>query len=62
VKFLLDFYFFTFCVCEGSLGLSILVSIVCSHGNDYLESLDCIKMLKYLFVVFLTSLGFIGKI
>nr|YP_010759004.1 NADH dehydrogenase subunit 4L [Ctenolepisma longicaudatum]WEX31829.1 NADH dehydrogenase subunit 4L [Ctenolepisma longicaudatum] len=31
--------FLTFCVCEGSLGLSILVSIVRSHGNDYLDSL-----------------------
>jgi NADH-ubiquinone oxidoreductase chain 4L len=26
--------FFVFSVCEGSLGLSILVSMVCSHGNS----------------------------
>jgi NADH-ubiquinone oxidoreductase chain 4L len=28
-------YFFVFSVCEGSLGLSILVSMIRSHGNDY---------------------------
>lgn len=28
-------YFLTFSVCEGVLGLSILVSIIRSHGNDY---------------------------
>jgi hypothetical protein len=31
-------YFFVFSVCEGSLGLSILVSIIRSHGNDYFQS------------------------
>nr|NP_976148.1 NADH dehydrogenase subunit 4L [Tricholepidion gertschi]AAO40221.1 NADH dehydrogenase subunit 4L [Tricholepidion gertschi] len=30
--------FIIFCVCEGSLGLSILVSMVRSHGNDYFSS------------------------
>ena len=30
-------YFLVFSVCEGSLGLSILVSIICSHGNDYFQ-------------------------
>jgi len=35
--------FLTFCVCEGSLGLSILVSIVRSHGNDYLGSLIVLR-------------------
>lgn len=28
-------YFLTFAVCEGVLGLSIIVSIIRSHGNDY---------------------------
>lgn len=28
-------FFLTLGVCEGALGLSLLISIVCSHGNDY---------------------------
>lgn len=28
-------FFLTFSVCEGVLGLSILVSIIRTHGNDY---------------------------
>lgn len=31
-------YFLVFRVCEGVLGLSILVSIIRSHGNDYFLS------------------------
>lgn len=31
-------YFLTFGVCEGALGLGILVSIIRSHGNDYFRS------------------------
>ena len=27
-------------VCEGSLGLSILVILIRSHGNDFLQSLN----------------------
>lgn len=30
--------FLTFRVCEGALGLSILVSIIRRHGNDYFQS------------------------
>nr|YP_009763111.1 NADH dehydrogenase subunit 4L [Myrmeleon formicarius]QIR63623.1 NADH dehydrogenase subunit 4L [Myrmeleon formicarius] len=30
--------FLTFSVCEGALGLSILVSMVRTHGNDYFQS------------------------
>jgi len=30
--------FLTFRVCEGALGLSILVSIIRSYGNDYFQS------------------------
>nr|AIY62032.1 NADH dehydrogenase subunit 4L [Glossotermes oculatus]URH16511.1 NADH dehydrogenase subunit 4L [Glossotermes oculatus] len=31
-------YFLVFSVCEGALGLSILVSMIRSHGNDYFGS------------------------
>nr|YP_448747.1 NADH dehydrogenase subunit 4L [Petrobius brevistylis]AAX39859.1 NADH dehydrogenase subunit 4L [Petrobius brevistylis] len=31
-------FFFTLAVCEGALGLSILVSLVRSHGDDYFMS------------------------
>jgi NADH-ubiquinone oxidoreductase chain 4L len=30
--------FLTFRVCEGALGLSILISIIRTHGNDYFNS------------------------
>nr|YP_009467173.1 NADH dehydrogenase subunit 4L [Bombyx lemeepauli]ARB51934.1 NADH dehydrogenase subunit 4L [Bombyx lemeepauli] len=30
--------FLVFSVCEGPLGLSILVSMIRSHGNDYFQS------------------------
>nr|QZH43604.1 NADH dehydrogenase subunit 4L [Coboldia fuscipes] len=30
--------FLTFSVCEGALGLSILVSLIRTHGNDYFQS------------------------
>nr|YP_010248513.1 NADH dehydrogenase subunit 4L [Turanogryllus eous]QTK22277.1 NADH dehydrogenase subunit 4L [Turanogryllus eous] len=30
--------YLVFAVCEGSLGLGILVSMVRSHGNDYFQS------------------------
>nr|YP_009692005.1 NADH dehydrogenase subunit 4l [Paradyschiria parvula]QEG77640.1 NADH dehydrogenase subunit 4l [Paradyschiria parvula] len=29
-----------FSVCEGALGLSILVSIIRTHGNDYFQSFN----------------------
>nr|WBK02871.1 NADH dehydrogenase subunit 4L [Inocellia (Epinocellia) sp.] len=32
--------FITFCVCEGSLGLAILVSLIRTHGNDYFKSFN----------------------
>lgn len=31
--------FLVFRVCEGALGLSILISLVRTHGNDYFQSL-----------------------
>nr|YP_009512539.1 NADH dehydrogenase subunit 4L [Parum colligata]AXJ93093.1 NADH dehydrogenase subunit 4L [Parum colligata] len=32
--------FLVFSVCEGSLGLSILVSMIRTHGNDYFQSFN----------------------
>ncbi|MEY8699565.1 NADH dehydrogenase subunit 4L, partial [Enterococcus faecalis] len=32
--------FLTFRVCEGALGLSVLVSIIRTHGNDYFRSFN----------------------
>lgn len=36
-------FFLTFCVCEGVLGLSILVSIIRTHGNDYFQSFSILQ-------------------
>jgi NADH-ubiquinone oxidoreductase chain 4L len=35
--------YLTFCVCEGALGLSILVSIIRTHGNDYFNSFNVLQ-------------------
>lgn len=35
--------FLTFCVCEGALGLGILVSIIRTHGNDYFNSFSVLQ-------------------
>nr|YP_010149158.1 NADH dehydrogenase subunit 4L [Ectropis grisescens]QQV70075.1 NADH dehydrogenase subunit 4L [Ectropis grisescens]UOR16956.1 NADH dehydrogenase subunit 4L [Ectropis grisescens] len=32
--------FLVFTVCEGALGLSILVSMIRTHGNDYFKSFN----------------------
>nr|AOY39108.1 NADH dehydrogenase subunit 4L [Chelonarium sp. BMNH 840450] len=32
--------FLTMSVCEGALGLSVLVSVIRTHGNDYLGSIN----------------------
>nr|YP_009261593.1 NADH dehydrogenase subunit 4L [Hypsopygia regina]AKH04960.1 NADH dehydrogenase subunit 4L [Hypsopygia regina] len=32
--------FLTFSVCEGALGLSILVAMIRTHGNDYFQSFN----------------------
>lgn len=34
--------FLTFIVCEGAIGLSVLVYLIRSHGNDYLNSIRTI--------------------
>jgi len=36
-------YFLTICVCEGALGLSVLVSLVRSRGRDYLQRVMFLK-------------------
>lgn len=42
-----DYYyriiFLSFRVCEGSLGLSILVSLIRTHGNDYFQTYNVIQ-------------------
>nr|QHH25544.1 NADH dehydrogenase subunit 4L [Trypetoptera punctulata] len=35
--------FLTFTVCEGALGLSILVSMIRTHGNDYFQSFSILE-------------------
>nr|YP_010446968.1 NADH dehydrogenase subunit 4L [Chyliza chikuni]UTM10333.1 NADH dehydrogenase subunit 4L [Chyliza chikuni] len=35
--------FLTFSVCEGALGLSILVSMIRTHGNDYFQSFNILE-------------------
>nr|ANJ70674.1 NADH dehydrogenase subunit 4L [Stenus boops] len=44
MNYLFEFYllmmFLTMMVCESALGLSILVSIIRSHGNDYFKSMS----------------------
>nr|YP_002727958.1 NADH dehydrogenase subunit 4L [Physopelta gutta]YP_009643424.1 NADH dehydrogenase subunit 4L [Physopelta cincticollis]ABZ02108.1 NADH dehydrogenase subunit 4L [Physopelta gutta]APO08854.1 NADH dehydrogenase subunit 4L [Physopelta cincticollis] len=35
--------FLVFSVCEGSLGLGVLVNMIRSHGNDYLSSLSVLS-------------------
>lgn len=35
--------FLTFRVCEGALGVSILVSIIRTHGNDYFNSFSLLQ-------------------
>nr|UPX88573.1 NADH dehydrogenase subunit 4L [Panorpa communis] len=35
--------FLVFSVCEGVLGLSILVSMIRTHGNDYFQSFSILQ-------------------
>lgn len=35
--------FLTFRVCEGALGISILVSLIRTHGNDYFNSFSILQ-------------------
>nr|UFZ13826.1 NADH dehydrogenase subunit 4L [Neochauliodes digitiformis] len=42
-EFYFSMVFLTFTVCEGALGLSILVSMIRTHGNDYFSSFSILK-------------------
>lgn len=42
-EFFFSIIFLTFRVCEGALGLSILVSIIRTHGNDYFQSFNVLQ-------------------
>nr|YP_010758574.1 NADH dehydrogenase subunit 4L [Anatolica potanini]WEW65004.1 NADH dehydrogenase subunit 4L [Anatolica potanini] len=39
-EYFFSMIFLTFSVCEGVLGLSILVSLIRTHGNDYFQSFN----------------------
>nr|ASY97959.1 NADH dehydrogenase subunit 4L [Gongylus gongylodes] len=39
----LTMVFLSFAVCEGALGLSILVSMIRTHGNDYFNSFSLLQ-------------------
>lgn len=36
-------FYLVFTVCEGALGLSVLVSLIRSHGNDYFQSFSVLQ-------------------
>nr|QOV03320.1 NADH dehydrogenase subunit 4L [Orectochilus villosus] len=42
--YMLEYYFglfyLIFCVCESVLGLSLLISLIRTHGNDYFHSMN----------------------
>nr|YP_010868514.1 NADH dehydrogenase subunit 4L [Apatetica glabra]WGU20047.1 NADH dehydrogenase subunit 4L [Apatetica glabra] len=40
LEFYFSMIFLTMSVCEGALGLSILVSLIRTHGNDYFHSFN----------------------
>lgn len=44
-------FFLALAVCEGSLGLSLLVSIVRTHGNDYFRRFRSLQMLKFILIL-----------
>nr|YP_011002850.1 NADH dehydrogenase subunit 4L [Trichopoda pennipes]WPQ70567.1 NADH dehydrogenase subunit 4L [Trichopoda pennipes]WPQ70574.1 NADH dehydrogenase subunit 4L [Trichopoda pennipes] len=35
--------FLTFSVCEGALGISVLVSMIRTYGNDYFQSFNILQ-------------------
>nr|AND96195.1 NADH deshydrogenase subunit 4L [Onthophagus ochreatus] len=39
-EFFFSMVFLTMSVCEGALGLSILVSLIRTHGNDYFNTFN----------------------
>nr|YP_010166721.1 NADH dehydrogenase subunit 4L [Oreodytes davisii]QRV62825.1 NADH dehydrogenase subunit 4L [Oreodytes davisii] len=39
-EFYFSMIFLVFCVCESVMGLSVLVSLIRTHGNDYFFSMN----------------------
>nr|AND96324.1 NADH deshydrogenase subunit 4L [Onitis falcatus] len=39
-EYFFSMIFLTMSVCEGTLGLSILVSLIRTHGNDYFQTFN----------------------
>nr|ALO77067.1 NADH deshydrogenase subunit 4L [Priacma serrata] len=37
-EFYFNIVFLSFAVCEGVIGLSVLISLIRTHGNDYFQS------------------------
>nr|WFP43301.1 NADH dehydrogenase subunit 4L [Chloracris brunneri] len=35
--------FLSFCVCEGALGLSVMVLLIRTHGNDFFQSISILQ-------------------
>nr|WFP44757.1 NADH dehydrogenase subunit 4L [Typhoptera quadrituberculata] len=35
--------FLSFCVCEGALGLAVLVLLIRTHGNDFFQSFSILQ-------------------
>nr|YP_009369714.1 NADH dehydrogenase subunit 4L [Pseudophyllus titan]ARO46869.1 NADH dehydrogenase subunit 4L [Pseudophyllus titan] len=35
--------FLSFCVCEGALGLSVMVLLIRTHGNDFFQSFSILQ-------------------
>nr|AMW67887.1 NADH dehydrogenase subunit 4L [Nipponeurorthus fuscinervis] len=42
-EFFFSMLFLVFSVCEGVLGLAILVSMIRTHGNDYFQSFNILQ-------------------
>nr|QNE85449.1 NADH dehydrogenase subunit 4L [Morinia doronici] len=42
-EFFFSMMFLIFSVCEGALGISILVSMIRTHGNDYFQSFNILQ-------------------
>nr|AQV11453.1 NADH dehydrogenase subunit 4L [Mesomelena mesomelaena] len=42
-EFFFSMMFLTFSVCEGALGLSVLVSMIRTHGNDYFQGFNILQ-------------------
>nr|YP_010511703.1 NADH dehydrogenase subunit 4L [Palaeoagraecia brunnea]UXL83027.1 NADH dehydrogenase subunit 4L [Palaeoagraecia brunnea] len=43
VELYFSMVFLTFSVCEGALGLSVLVSMIRTHGNDFFQTFSVLQ-------------------